>query len=106
MEKFPMKKVHNIHIRVEELSRITCISVEFITGLVEHGVLDPVNDFGNEQDFEERTIVIVKKAVRIKNDFDTDIAGVALALELMNRLDKTRVENQSLRNQLSRFVVK
>ena len=101
-----MKKIHNIHIRVEELSRITCVSVEFITDLVEYGVLDPVNDFGSEQDFEERTIVIVKKAVRIKNDFDTDIAGVALALELINKLDKTRIENQLLRNQLNRFVIR
>ena len=93
-------------IRVEELSRITCVSAKFISGLVEHGVLDPENDFGHEQDFEERTIVIVKKAVRIKNDFDTDIAGVALALELINRLEESRIENQSLRNQLNRFITR
>jgi len=101
-----MTTENEIPVRVEELSRITCVSAEFITGLVEHGVLDPANDLGYEQDFKERTIVIIKKAVRIKNDFGTDLAGVALALELINKLEKSRIENQSLRNQLSRFVIR
>ena len=101
-----MTTTKNNPIRVEELSRITCVSAEFITGLVEHGVLNPETDFRHEQDFEERTIVIVKKAVRIKNDFDTDLAGVALALELIKKLEKSRIENQSLRNQLNRFITR
>ena len=101
-----MKNPNIIQIRIEELSRITCVSSEFITDLVEHGVLDLADDYKNEQGFEESTFLVVKKAVRIKKDFNTDIAGVALALELINKLEKTRIENQVLKNQLSRFVAK
>ena len=98
-----IKKV-TVTIRTDELSQITRISTETIVELVEYGVVEPAGHSPQNWKFDETMIRIVKRAARIQHDFNTDIAGTALALQLLQELEGKRLENRMLRQRLQRFM--
>ncbi len=99
-----MKKSATVYIRTSELCQVTRCSTETISGFVEYGIIEPGGSSPDDWEFEEQTVSIVRKAVRLQQDFDTDIAGVALALELLGKLEDARLENRLLRQRLERFL--
>ena len=99
-----MKKQSTLRIETRELCEATGCTTEIIMSLVEHGVLEPAGDSPGNWHFEEQQVCLVRKALRLQKDFDTDIAGAALALDLLDRLDQLRIENQVLRQRLKRFL--
>jgi len=98
-----MRKKVTVFIRTEELAQITHTSIETIISLVDYGVVEPAGQTPESWEFDDVMIRVVKKAIRIQHDFDTDVAGTALALELLSELHTARFENQQLRRRLQRF---
>lgn len=79
-----------------ELCRNYALSAEQLLSMVEYGIIEPL-DFQlshTQWQFTGSTTQRVKTALRLQHDLDVNIAGAALAIEL---LDEIKV----LRNKLS-----
>lgn len=71
-------------------------SAEWIIELVEVGALEPINYRQTQWMFSANSLQKVQTAMRLQRDLEINLAGVALALELLEEID-------SLKSQLGRF---
>jgi len=77
---------------VEELSRICCVDPRHIVEYVEEGVLDVVEIGTAEWRFTGAALRRARLALRLERDLELNLAGVALAIELMDELQRLRRE--------------
>lgn len=68
-----------------------------ILDLVEAGILEPTNDDPHNYFFRVDCIVIARKARRLRDDFELNPDGLALALNLLRRVSLLEQELASLR---------
>ncbi|MDT8451690.1 MAG: chaperone modulator CbpM [Gammaproteobacteria bacterium] len=73
---------------VDELSRMCSSSIEYIIELVEEGVLEPVTDHVPSQwRFPASSLQRARTASRLQHDLEINLAGVALALDLLDEIE-------------------
>ena len=77
---------------VEELCLACSVDADWITELVEHGVIEPIGEVGAECRFSSLTIVRVAKAKRLQRDFNLNLPGLAVALDLLDEIDDLRAQ--------------
>jgi len=79
-----------------ELSRACTRHAEWIVELVDEGILEPQ---GNEQKswrFSTNSLIRARKAMRLQHDLQVNLAGAALALDLMEQMDVMRARLRRL----------
>lgn len=93
-------------ITLADLSRACRVHAEWVMELVEEGVIEPrgphiVSLGGQQWRFAATTVVRVEKARRLQNDLGVNLPGVALALQLLDRIDalETRLRRASTRHE-------
>jgi chaperone modulatory protein CbpM len=74
-------------ITLAELTRTCRVQDEFVMELIEEGVLEPLSPGGPQWRFASTSIVRIHKARRLQNDLGVNLAGIALALQLLDRID-------------------
>jgi len=79
-----------IEVTIEDLCRSCSVQREMIVALIEEGVLMPVNADAAAYRFPGVSVRLVIKAVRLQRDLDLNIPGIALALELMEEIERLR----------------
>jgi len=86
-------------ITLADLSRACRVHAEWVIELIEEGVIEPRGPGRPQWRFAATTVVRVEKARRLQNDLGVNLAGVALALQLLDRIDalEARVRAASLR---------
>jgi chaperone modulatory protein CbpM len=73
-------------ISIDDLCRSCMVEVKTVALLVEEGILDPVGpDVGHWQ-FSVSSLRRVKTAIHLQRDLGVNLAGAALALELLDRI--------------------
>ena len=77
-------------ISLAEVCRITQTSTETIFELVDYGVLEPRGADPGHWSFESRCIGRVLSVLRLQNDLGVNMAGAALAIELLEELHYLR----------------
>ena len=75
-------------VSIEDLCRSCTVEVETVTLLVEEGILDPVGDDVSHWQFTLTSLRRVKTAIHLQRDLGVNLAGAALALELLDRIDE------------------
>jgi chaperone modulatory protein CbpM len=55
--------------------------------LVEEGVIEPLTPGGPQWRFASTTIVRIEKARRLQRDLGVNLPGIALALQLLDRIE-------------------
>jgi chaperone modulatory protein CbpM len=75
---------------VDELSRACAVPVEFIVELVEEGVLAPAGPAPERWRFNYAHLRRVRVASRLEHDLGVNLAGAALALELLEEIEALR----------------
>jgi chaperone modulatory protein CbpM len=71
------------------------VNPDWVAGLVEHGVIEPIGQTRSGWQFTTLSIVRVAKAKRLERDLGLNLPGVALALDLLEQLDEMRaIERQ------------
>ncbi len=74
-----------------ELTRTCRVHAEWVMELVDEGVIEPrgLSEGAKSQQwrFSATTIVRIEKARRLQRDLGVNLPGVALALELLDRID-------------------
>lgn len=85
-----------------ELTRTCRVHAEWVVELVDEGVIEPrgpaQSATSQQWRFSATTVVRVEKARRLQRDLGVNLPGVALALQLLDRIDalETRLRSASL----------
>lgn len=73
-----------------ELCRFCGADSGWVMELVEHGALDPQDPTSTEWEFHAVAIARARKARRLQRDFEVNVAGIALILDLLDERDALR----------------
>lgn len=64
------------------------LSPEFVIEMVEHGILEPEGERRTAWRFSYDAIENARKVMRLRRDLNINISGAALALELLERIER------------------
>jgi len=73
-------------VSLADICRSCAVEVETVTLLVQEGVLDPVGGDVEHWQFTITSLRRVKTAMHLQRDLGVNLAGAALALELLDRI--------------------
>jgi chaperone modulatory protein CbpM len=79
-----------VELTLAELSRSCAVHAEYIIELVEEGVLAPAGREPRGWRFSGGQVRRASVALRLQRDLGVNLAGVALALELLDQLNEVR----------------
>ena len=82
---------------IKDLSRMCQVDERHIVEFVEEGVLTTVEVNTTEWHFSGAALRRARLALRLERDLELNLAGVALALELMDELENLRRELKARR---------
>ena len=85
-----------VELSLEDVSVACSCSREWVVELVEEGVLEPHGSSRRNWRFSGASLVRAQTAMRLQRDFEIDVAGVALALELIDEIRILRERLQRL----------
>jgi chaperone modulatory protein CbpM len=94
-----------VYLRLDEICHTCDTSEDVLIQLVDHGIIEPRGDSPEEWRFDSRMVVVAKRAARLRRDLDLEWEGIALALTLLEEVEKLRSENSMLHQRLRRFLV-
>jgi len=80
----------SLELEFEEFCRICHTSEEFVTALVAEGVIEPHGEQRAEWRFTGRSVRRTQVAIRLHEDLDVNLPGVALALDLLEEIERLR----------------
>ena len=76
---------------LSELCQTCCVHADRIVELVDEGILEPIGKQIPEWRFSGMAILRVRTVHRLQEDLGVNLAGIALALDLMDELEATRL---------------
>jgi chaperone modulatory protein CbpM len=77
-------------VSTEEACRICHIEIEFVHSLVMEGVFEVESDDPSSWRFNPNALADLRKATRLFHDLGVNPPGIALALELLKMLQRSR----------------
>lgn len=77
-------------ITATELCRVCSVEHTLIERLVDEGILDPIDDQANELRFHYISVQRTRTVVSLQNDLGVNLAGAALALDLLEQIEELR----------------
>ncbi len=80
----------------DDLAALSGLSPAELTMLVESGVLQPVRAEAGGGVFAASCIALVRSARRLRDDFELDAAGLAVAVNLLGRIQELEQQLQAL----------
>lgn len=81
-----------------ELCRYCGVEATFIDALVEEGILEPEAGRGRQPRYPAVSLRRTRTTLRLQRDLGVNLAGAALAIELLERIEKLDARLQALRN--------
>lgn len=75
---------------LKEISRACSSSTEWVIELVSEGVLEPVGREQEQWRFSGISLLRARAAMRLQHDLNINVAGVALALDLIEEIETLR----------------
>lgn len=82
---------------LEHIIEVSGLAEQDILDLVDAGILEPANQDSHNYFFRVDCIVLARKARRLRDDFELNSDGLALALNLLRRVDQLEQELAGLR---------
>ena len=82
---------------IEELCLACKVDANWITELVEHGVVEPIGQDDADWRFTSLTIVRIAKAKRLERDLNLNPPGLAIVLDLLDEIDELRGKLRKVR---------
>ena len=83
---------------------VSGLTREELTLLVDTGVIVPVDATAQTAAFPLHYIVVANTARRLRDDFELDAHGLALALTLLRRMRETEAELAAVKAQLTQIL--
>jgi chaperone modulatory protein CbpM len=82
----------DIELSLSQMCQACGAEGEDIVKLVEEGVLQPIGKARNRWSFPGASLERARRALRLQQDLGVNVAGAALALDLIDELDRLRAE--------------
>jgi len=79
-------------ITLSQLCRACTVRAEAVQAMVEEGILEPIGSELHPWRFPGTSIRRVRIVVRLQRQLDVNLAGAALALELLERIEKLEAQ--------------
>ncbi len=97
---------HDEHrdVSLTELAELSGLSEAELQELVDCGAIVPAVSHSEQRIFRATCIVAAKTASRLRNDFELDVQGIAVALTLLDRIHELEADLRDLRAQLPRWI--
>ena len=76
----------DLEFTVDELCRSCTLEIDHVVAFVQEGILEPRGQDRRQWRFEVGSIRRVRTALRLQRDLGVNLAGAALALELLDRI--------------------
>ena|SRR5690606_2409401 len=89
---------------LEHIIEVSGLARDDILDLVETGILTPSNDDPGNYFFHTECVVVARTARRLRDDFELDAHGLALAMKLLDRIQGLESELASLRSRVHPFT--
>lgn len=77
-----------------DLCRSCAVEAEFVEALVEQGILEPTGKRGRHWCFPASSLRRTRVTVRLRQDLGVNLAGAALALDLLERIDELNARSR------------
>ena len=87
-----------MELTLADLSRACAVNAEWIITLVDEGVLDPLNGSTDQWRFCGTSLRRARTIRHLQQDLDVNLAGAALALELLEEVDTLRKRLAAVEN--------
>ena len=81
---------------LEQLCRACDVHADWIVSLVEESIIEPQGIDRCLWRFSGASLVRARSALRLQRDLGVNLAGIALALDLMEELDNLRAQIKTL----------
>ena len=88
---------------LREVCERCMVNAEHIIALVDYGVVEPRGGSYAEWRFSARSYLTLRKALRLQKDLALNESGVALAIELLEKLQTANEEVSYLRQRIARW---
>ncbi|MCK9620676.1 MAG: chaperone modulator CbpM [Methylobacter sp.] len=83
---------------LEQLCHACGVHAEWVISLVEESIIEPQGDEIQVWRFSGASLVRVRSALRLQRDLGVNLAGIALALDLMEELENLRAELKKMQH--------
>lgn len=80
----------SIEVSLAELCSVCRVSEDLIVEIVAEGIVEPAGSKPAEWRFSGVALARVRRALRLQHDFGVNLAGAALALDLLEELERVR----------------
>jgi chaperone modulatory protein CbpM len=77
-------------ITIVELCRSCAVDAELVEAMIDEGIIEPTRKRGAEWCFAISTVRRTRVVARLQRDLGVNLAGAALAVELLERLERLR----------------
>ncbi|CAD5107020.1 chaperone modulator CbpM [Zestomonas carbonaria] len=98
-----MKNTMIVEFDVEEVCQLAGLQRTYLIEIVAHGIVEPHGERPENWRFDQRSLHLLRRAARLSRELELDWTGVALAIDLLDELERLRSENSHLRRRLGRF---
>jgi chaperone modulatory protein CbpM len=82
---------------LHEACLVCGVGITVLVELVEHGITRPQEPIGREWTFSDQALLRAQKALRLRRDLGLELAGLALALDLLDEIERLRRQVARLR---------
>jgi len=80
----------SIEFSLEELCAACRVSEQLIVEIVAEGIVEPVGVDRAQWRFSGVSVTRIRRVIRLQEDFDVNLPGAALALELLEEVERLR----------------
>jgi len=83
-------------VTLAQLCEACAVHAEAIEAMMEEGIVSPVGGGGGKWRFTRSSVVRVRTVLRIQRDLNVNLAGAALALDLLERIEALRARLKAI----------
>lgn len=89
---------------VEQVCMVVEISRHELIQVIELGIVEPPGNTPEEWVFDLGMLSVLRRAQRLHRQLEVSWPGIALAMQLLEKVEQLQAENERLRQRLQRFV--
>jgi chaperone modulatory protein CbpM len=80
----------NVELTLAELCNACSLSRDVVVEIVAEGIVEPVGGAPVEWRFSGVAVTRIQRVIRLTHEFEVNLAGAALALELLEEIERLR----------------
>ncbi|MDO9104328.1 MAG: chaperone modulator CbpM [Methylovulum sp.] len=90
--------IEDDYLTLEQLCNACSVHADWLINLVEEGIIEPDGKESATWRFSGACLVRVRSALNLERDLGVNMAGIALALDLLEELDRLRTQLKTSRH--------